>query len=234
MLASQPEPTIPAPSVSFPSTPNTVSGVSTTETRTGETPIQSASHLVPLSTQALPTQFKESFHADISFDFGKNRLTDEAKVYLQEHAAFMAKNPDYGLLIQGYTDGRGSTLYNRALGLKRAEAVKAHLVSLGVSEHSIKTASLGEDGVLCLDDSPGCLTLNRRAHLEFIKVGAAHMVPPPMPAAADSTVVPSETVTIEPTAEPIPDSTDASIPMQAVESLETESPVTPDEPGITP
>lgn len=234
MMASQPEPTIPAPSASFPSTPNAVSGVSTTEPRTGETTIQPASHLVPLSAQALPTQLKESLHADISFDFGKNRLSDEAKVYLQEHASFMAKNPDYGLLIQGYTDGRGSISYNRSLGLKRAEAVKTHLTSLGVSEHSIKTASLGEDGVLCLDDSPDCLTLNRRAHLEFIKVGAAHMVPPPMPVATDSTVVPSETPATESIAEPMPDSADASIPMQPVESHESESLVTTDEPGVTP
>jgi peptidoglycan-associated lipoprotein len=234
MMASQSEPTIPATSASFPSTQNATLGTSAIETRGVQSATQPASLMTPLSARALPTQLKDSLHADIYFDFGKNRLSDEAKIYLDEHAAFMNKYQDYGLLIQGYTDGRGSALYNRALGLKRAEAVKAYLTSLGVSEHSIKTASLGEDGVLCLDDSLDCLTLNRRAHLEFIKVGAAHMVPPPMPAAADSTVVPSETVTIEPTAEPIPDSTDASIPMPPVESNETESQVTTDELGVTP
>lgn len=232
MQASQPEPMTPASSASFPSLPVATSVVSTTAIQSGETASQAPSHLTPVSTQTLPTQLNESLHADISFDFGKNRLTDEVKVYLNEHATFMTRNPDYGLLIQGYTDGRGSTLYNRALGLKRAEAVKAHLIGLGVPEYRIKTASLGEEGVLCLDDSVDCLMLNRRAHLEFIKVGAAHMVPPAT--TTDTTVVPSETLSPEPVAEPVQDSIDASIPLAPVGSQEPESQAVPDEQGVTP
>ena len=233
MVASQPEPMTPASSVSFPSSPGAIPDNSTTATRTDETASQ-PTHLTSVSTQALPTQLKESLHADISFDFGKNRLTDEVKVYLNEHASFMTKNQDYGLLIQGYTDGRGSTLYNRALGLKRAEAVKAHLVSLGIPEHRIKTASLGEDGVLCLDDSLDCLTLNRRAHLEFIKVGATHMVPPATTTTADTTVVPSETSATDPITEPVQDSIDISIPLSPSESQEPENQPVPDEQSVTP
>ena len=234
MVASQPEPMTPASSVSFPSSPGATSGASTIESRTGETATQPAGYSTPLPSQALPTQLNESLHADISFDFGKNRLTDEVKVYLNEHASFMTRNPDYGLLIQGYTDGRGSTLYNRALGLKRAEAVKAHLVSLGIPEHRIKTASLGEDGVLCLDDSLDCLTLNRRAHLEFIKVGATHMVPPATTRTADTTVVPSETSATDPITEPVQDSIDSSIPLSPSESQEPEHQPVPDEQSVTP
>ncbi|MEX5215081.1 MAG: OmpA family protein [Nitrospiraceae bacterium] len=233
MVASQPEQTTRATSVSFPSSHIVMPDVSTSADRTGEIvgqPVQQPS----VSTAALPTQFKESHHADISFDFGKTRLTDEAKVYLDEHAAFMTRNQDYGLLIQGYTDGRGSSFYNRALGLKRAESVKAYLIGLGVSEHRIKTASLGEDGVLCLDDSSDCLMLNRRAHLEFIKVGSTHLMPPVESVPADSTTVPSEPVTAEPIVEPVQDSTDTSILLQPVESQETENQLGPDDPGVTP
>lgn len=234
MLASQPEPMTPASSASFPSLPVATSVVSTTAIQSGETASQAPSHLTPVSTQTLPTQLNESLHADISFDFGKNRLTDEAKVYLDEHASFMTRNPDYGLLVQGYTDGRGSTLYNRALGLKRADAVKAHLITLGIPEHRIKTASLGEDGVLCLDDNPDCLTLNRRAHLEFIKIGAGHMVPPPAPAAADHVAIPFETTVTDPITEPVQNSIDTSIPLSPAESQEPENQPLPDEQGVTP
>ena len=233
MVASQPEPMTPASSVSFPSSPGAIPDNSTTVTRTDGAASQ-PTHLISVSTQALPTQLKESLHADISFDFGKNRLTDEVKVYLNEHAAFMVRNPDYGLLIQGYTDGRGSSLYNRALGLKRAEAVKAHLVSLGVSEHRIKTASLGEEGALCLDDSLDCLALNRRAHLEFIMVGAGHMVPPATSTTADTTEVPSETFATDPVTEPVHDSIDASIPLPPAESQEPESQAVSNEQSVTP
>lgn len=233
MVASQPEQMTPASSVSFPSSPVAIPDNSITAIRTGETASQ-PTHLASVSTQTLPTQLTESLHADISFDFGKNRLSEEAKVYLNEHAAFMTRNPDYGLVIQGYTDARGSSLYNRALGLKRAEAVKAHLIALGVPEHRIKTASLGEEGVLCLDDSPDCLTLNRRAHLEFIKVGASHLVPPVEPATAESMTVPAETAATESATEPAMDSAETSLPTQPLESREGESPITSDEQGVTP
>ncbi|HSE59793.1 MAG TPA: OmpA family protein [Nitrospiraceae bacterium] len=233
MVASQSEQMTPASSVSFPSSPVAIPDNSTTAARTAETASQ-PTHLASVSTQALPTQLTESLHADISFDFGKTRLTDEAKVYLNEHASFMTRNQDYGLVIQGYTDARGSSLYNRALGLKRAEAVKDHLISLGVPEYRIKTASLGEEGVLCLDDSPDCLTLNRRAHLEFIRVGASHLVPPAEPANADSMTVPVETATTEPATESAMDSGETSLPMQPLESREGEGPITSNEQGVTP
>lgn len=126
----------------------------------------------------LPTQLKDTRHADVYFEFGRKGLSDEAKTYLTAHAAFLRNEPDWGVIIQGSTDARGSSTYNKKLGLQRADEVRAFLASLGIPDTSMKVVSLGKDGALCQDSSNDCRQLNRRVHLEFIKVGAAHMAPP--------------------------------------------------------
>ncbi len=136
-------------------------------------------------------------HEDIYFEVGRRGLTDEAKTLLQKQTTFMTANPDWGVLIQGHTDMQGSDGYNQILGLKRAETVKQYLIHLGVSEHAIKTVSLGKAGALCADLTDPCRSMNRRVHLEFRKVGLVHMTPPP-PVVAQPTEEPGdEAATVE-------------------------------------
>jgi flagellar motor protein MotB len=49
------------------------------------------------------------------------------------------------VLLVGRTDPRGSDAYNDKLGLARADHVKAYLVSRGVDETRVLTASLGKE-----------------------------------------------------------------------------------------
>jgi peptidoglycan-associated lipoprotein len=42
----------------------------------------------------------------------------------------------------------------------------------------MKVVSLGEEGVLCVDNSALCRNLNRRVHLEIRKIGQEHMAGP--------------------------------------------------------
>jgi peptidoglycan-associated lipoprotein len=73
--------------------------------------------------------------------------------------------------------------YNKQLGRKRGETVKSQLLANGVAEHRMKVVRLGEEGVLCFDDSNVCRHMNRRVPLEIRKIGQEHMA---MPAAAAS------------------------------------------------
>lgn len=120
-------------------------------------------------------------HTDIYFEVGRKELTDAGKAQLSAQAAMLNQQEDYGVLIQGYTDQQGSATYNKQLGMKRAEAVKAELVTAGIAERRIKTVSLGEEGVLCVDGSDVCRHMNRRVHLELRKIGQEHMVLPLAP-----------------------------------------------------
>jgi peptidoglycan-associated lipoprotein len=146
-----------------------------------------------VSTQALvstphPTQvtspvvsIADILHTDIYFEVGRKGLTEEGKAQLSAQAAILSHHEEYSVLIQGYTDQQGSASYNKQLGMKRAEAVKTELVNAGIAEYRIKTVSLGEEGVLCVDTSDVCRHMNRRVHLEVRKIGQEHMVLPSAP-----------------------------------------------------
>ncbi len=120
----------------------------------------------------------DSIHTDIYFEVGRKGLTDDAKAILATQADLAKNDPDLGILVQGYTDQQGSVSYNMKLGMKRAETVKAELISAGVAEHQIKVVSLGKEGALCLDNSDVCRNMNRRVHLEIRKIGQEHMILP--------------------------------------------------------
>lgn len=137
------------------------------------------------ATAPMVTPSDDVIHADVYFEVGRTGLTDEAKAQLATRAGQLKHNQDYGVLIQGYTDQQGSAGYNIKLGLKRAETVKAELLSAGVAGHRMKVMSLGEEGVLCVDTSDICRHVNRRVHLEIRKFGQEHMVTPAAAISAD-------------------------------------------------
>jgi peptidoglycan-associated lipoprotein len=117
-------------------------------------------------------------HTDLYFEVGRKGLTDEARTLLEAQASILKQDASLGVLVQGYTDLQGSAAFNRKLGMKRAESVKSELINAGVSEHQIKTVSLGKDGALCIDSSDVCRHMNRRVHLEVRPIGEEHMRPP--------------------------------------------------------
>lgn len=131
-----------------------------------------------VETAALASRSTDILHDDIHFEIGRKGLSDDGKAALQRHAEFLKNEPDWGVLLQGYTDQQGSMSFNKILGMKRAETVKQQLMSMGVPESAIRTVSLGEEGALCIDQSDVCRQMNRRVHMELRKIGQEHMVIP--------------------------------------------------------
>jgi peptidoglycan-associated lipoprotein len=113
-----------------------------------------------------------SVHADIYFDFGKTRLRADAIETLQQQAQILKQDGHWAVLIQGYADRHGSVEYNKTLGLRRGESVKQFLTELGIPADSMKVVSLGQDAIICEDQTPTCTHLNRRVHLELVKLEA--------------------------------------------------------------
>ncbi len=131
-----------------------------------------------VETAPVASRSTDILHDDIHFEIGRKGLSDDGKAALQRHAEFLKNEPDWGVLLQGYTDQQGSMSFNKILGMKRAETVKQQLISLGVPESAIRTVSLGEEGALCIDQSDVCRQMNRRVHMELRKIGQDHMVIP--------------------------------------------------------
>jgi len=69
--------------------------------------------------------------------------------------------------LEGNCDEFGSDEYNFALGLKRANSVKAALVNSGISADSISMSSLGESNPVCLEKTKECWQKNRRVDFKL-------------------------------------------------------------------
>lgn len=74
------------------------------------------------------------------------------EIYVDSLRNYFELNPNDYLLIIGHTDSKGTKAYNRRLGRKRAESVKAYLRAKGV-EAKIRTQSKGENSPLVPDQN---------------------------------------------------------------------------------
>ncbi len=61
---------------------------------------------------------------DAYFDYDKADIRPDARASLSTTADFLKNNPRFKATIEGHCDERGSTEYNLALGVRRANAVK--------------------------------------------------------------------------------------------------------------
>ena len=102
--------------------------------------------------------------ADVHFDFDKYEIQPAAATMLDGHAAWLKKNADRLILIEGHCDERGTTEYNVALGERRAKATMNYLVSRGVAASRIAIVSYGEERPDCKQHTDACWAQNRRAH----------------------------------------------------------------------
>ncbi|WP_413864290.1 OmpA family protein, partial [Albidovulum sp.] len=69
----------------------------------------------------------------------------------------------YTAIIEGHADEQGTREYNIALGDRRANAVKAYLISQGVGGNRLQTVSYGKERPLAVCSDEACYTQNRRA-----------------------------------------------------------------------
>jgi peptidoglycan-associated lipoprotein len=101
---------------------------------------------------------------DAYFDYDSADIRPDARTALQKTADFLKAHPQFRVTIEGHCDERGSTEYNLALGVRRANAVKAYLVSLGVPGDKLNTVSFGKEKPFCMQATEECYAQNRRGH----------------------------------------------------------------------
>jgi len=100
----------------------------------------------------------------IYFDESSAEINDTAKVTLQKQADWLARYSRYKIKIEGFADDRGSPDHNRALGLRRADAARAYLASLGVAAGRMRTKTFGAEKERLVHDcsDASCKAQNRR------------------------------------------------------------------------
>jgi peptidoglycan-associated lipoprotein len=119
--------------------------------------------------EAATSVAREALTEIVFFEYDSDEITPTAEDKLQSKAAVLRANPGVRLRIEGHCDQRGSTEYNLALGQRRAEAVRAYLLNLGIDGARLSTTSFGKERPLMEGDDEESLARNRRA--EFAVTG---------------------------------------------------------------
>ena len=111
---------------------------------------------------------KRGQYPPIHFMFDSFTLNPEGKNQVRNLAADM-KGFRNSIIIAGFTDSRGTEEYNRALGERRAAAVRNALIGLGVGGNRIQTVSFGKEMPADSNENEAAWAKNRRAEIGVIK-----------------------------------------------------------------
>ena len=124
-----------------------------------------------------PAAQKVTLAADALFDFNKADLRAEGKSKLDKLAADIKGIKLEVIIAVGHADRFGTDAYNQKLSEKRAEAVKAYLVSKGVEPNRVYTEGKGKKQPITKADqckgpkskkTVDCLQPDRRVEIEVI------------------------------------------------------------------
>ena len=90
-------------------------------------------------------------------------LTPPARATLAAQAAWLRRNPQVMVRIEGHADASDTRGHALAVGARRAEEVRDYLVLLGVPSAQLSTMSWGKERPAAMGTSPDAHALNRRA-----------------------------------------------------------------------
>ncbi|MBX3655829.1 MAG: OmpA family protein [Ramlibacter sp.] len=111
---------------------------------------------------------KVTYAADAFFDFDKSVLKPEGKAKLED-LTDKVKGINLEVIIAvGHTDSVGSDAYNQKLSVRRAEAVKAFLVSKGIEKNRVYTEGKGEKQPVADNKTAEGRAKNRRVEIEVV------------------------------------------------------------------
>ncbi len=130
------------------------------------TPATAAAECVKKAAQ--PMADKVSIKAEALFDFDKAIVKPEGRKLLDQVVQRSNAINLETIIAIGHTDSIGSDAYNQALSVRRAEAVKAYLVTKGVAANRITASGKGKSNPVADNRTAAGRAQNRRVDVEII------------------------------------------------------------------
>jgi OmpA-OmpF porin, OOP family len=115
-----------------------------------------------------PAATKVTYAADAFFDFDKSVLKPEGRAKLDDLVSKVKGINLEVIIAVGHTDSVGTDAYNQRLSVRRAEAVKAYLVSKGIEKNRVYTEGKGEKQPVADNKTAEGRAKNRRVEIEVV------------------------------------------------------------------
>ena len=122
----------------------------------------------PKPVAPVVTSEKVTFAASALFDFDKAVLKPEGKKQLDDMAAKLKEINLEVVVAVGHTDSVGTDAYNQKLSIRRAEAVKAYLVTKGIEANRVYTEGKGKKQPVADNKTAEGRAKNRRVEIEVV------------------------------------------------------------------
>ena len=129
-------------------------------------PAPAARPAAPAPAPAAAT--KVTYAADTFFDFNKSALKADGKAKLDDLVGKVKAINLEVIIAVGHTDSVGADAYNQKLSVKRADAVKAYLVTKGIEKNRVYTEGKGEKQPVADNKTDAGRSKNRRVEIEVV------------------------------------------------------------------
>jgi len=104
----------------------------------------------------------------VYFGYDRYDLSSEARDVLKKQAVWLNQYGQVTAVVAGHADERGTREYNLALGARRADSVKAFLVSQGVNPSRLTTVSYGKERPIDPRSNDAGWSVNRNGHTNIV------------------------------------------------------------------
>ncbi len=101
------------------------------------------------------------------FDYDSSEVLPAYREVLEAHANYLVQNPNITISLEGHADERGSREYNLALGERRSQSAKRHMMLFGPASSQIRATSYGEERPIADGHNDEAWSQNRRVEIIY-------------------------------------------------------------------